>query len=96
MDKGIGPNVTPEKQVIRPVVTPQTHILSEIENISCVKQRIDQGRAGIKEKTLRFPVFKSYGKPEQPKLLPGRKPIIQIAERPILQHPQNVWQSKTR
>ena len=43
-----------------------------------------------------FSVSQTYGKPEQPKLLPGRKQIIQIAKRPILQHPQNVVQSKTR
>ena len=35
-------------------------------------------------------------KPKQPKLLPGRKPIIQIAERPILQQPQNIIQPKMR
>ena len=42
----------------------------------------------IKRKTLKFPVSQPYDKPEQPKLLPGRKPIIQIEERPT--------QSKTR
>ena len=45
---------------------------------------------------LRSPISQPYHKPEQPKLLPGRKPIIQIAGKPILQHPQNVVQSKTR
>ena len=30
---------------------------------------------------LKLPLFNLYDKPEQPKLLPGRKPIIQIAER---------------
>ena len=34
-------------------------------------------------------------KPEQPQILPGRRPIIQIAERPILQQPQNIIQPKT-
>ena len=29
IDKGIDPNVKPEKHVIKPVVTPQTHILPE-------------------------------------------------------------------
>ena len=33
---------------------------------------------------------------EQPKLLPGRKPIIQIPERPILQQSQNITQFKTK
>ena len=45
---------------------------------------------------LRFHVSQPYDKPEQRKLLLGRKPVIQIAERPILQYPQNVVQSKTR
>ena len=31
-------------------------------------------------------------KPEQPQILPGRRPIIQIAGRPILQQPQNIIQ----
>ena len=30
------------------------------------------------------------------KILPGRRPIIQIAERPILQQPRNIIQAKTR
>ena len=34
---------------------------------------------------LNFPVPQSYDKSEQPKLLAGRKPIIQIAERSIWQ-----------
>ena len=41
-------------------------------------------------------MFKLYDKPEQPKLLPGGKPIIQIAERPPLQQSQDIKQSKTR
>ena len=55
-----------------------------------------QGRAGIKKKMLKFPVSKLYDKSEQPKLLPGRKPIIQIAEWSPLQQSQNITQSKTR
>ena len=35
-------------------------------------------------------------KPEQPKSLPGRSPITQIAERPPLQQSQNINQSETR
>ena len=35
-------------------------------------------------------------KPEQPKLLPGRRPIIQIAEWPPLQQSQNINLSKTK
>ena len=37
-----------------------------------------------------------FNKPEQPKLLPGRRPIIQISEWPPLQQSQNINQSKTR
>ena len=36
IDKGIDPNIRPEKQVIKPVVTPQTHILPKTKiYISC-------------------------------------------------------------
>ena len=72
------------------------HILPETKIISHVKPRIGQDRAGIKKKMLTFPVSQPYDKPEQPQLLTGRKPIIQIAERSILQQPQNVTQSKTK
>ena len=34
-------------------------------------------------------------KPEKPKLLPGRRPIIQIAEKQILQPPEIVTEPKT-
>ena len=66
------------------------HILSETRTISHIKLRLGQGRAGIKRKMPNFPVSQLHDKPEQPKLLPGRSPIIQIAERPILQQPQNI------
>ena len=39
-------------------------------------------------KMVRFPIPQPYDMPEQPKSLPGRKSIIQIAERPILQPTQ--------
>ena len=45
---------------------------------------------------LIFPVSQPLEKPEQPQLLPGRRTIIQIAERPILQQPQNITEPKTR
>ena len=77
IDKGIDPNIRPEKQVIRLVATP------EVKGISQVKPRSGQGRAGIKQQMLKFPLSQQHDKPEQPKLLPGRKPIVQIAERPI-------------
>ena len=88
IDKGIDPNVRLEKQFVKPVITPQTHILPEVKNISQIKLRMGQGRAGIKIKKLKFFVCQPYDKPEQPKLLPGGRPIIQIAERPT--------QSRTR
>ena len=46
--------------------------------------------------TFKFPMSQLLDKPEQPKLLPGRRSIIQIAERPPLQQSQNINQSKTR
>ena len=39
-------------------------------------------------KTIKFPV-------SQPLDKPGKRPIIQIAEKPILQQPQNIIQPKT-
>ena len=36
-----------------------------------------------------------HEKPEQPKLFPGRRPVIQTAERPILQPHKIVAQPKT-
>ena len=45
---------------------------------------------------LKFPVSQPYDKPEQPQLLPGRKPITQIAQRFTLQQSQKITQSKTR
>ena len=79
---GIDPNIRPEKQVIRPVISP------EAKGKSQVKPRLGQCREGIKRNLLKFPVSQLHVKPEQPKLLPGRRPIIQISERLI--------QSKTR
>ena len=96
IDKGIDPNVRLEKQVTKPVVTPQTCILPETKITPHIKPRICQGRAGIKRKMLKFPVSQLHDKPEQPKVLPGRKPIIQITERLTLQESKNITQSKTR
>ena len=70
--------------------------MPEAKGISQVKPRLGQGRAGIKRKMLTFPVSQPSDKPKQPKLLPGRKPIIQITERPPLQQSQDIIQSKTR
>ena len=39
----------------------------------------------MKKKTFRFLMSQPFDKPEQPKFLPRRRPIIQIAERPPLQ-----------
>ena len=44
---------------------------------------------------LRFPLHQPCDKPEQPKLLAGRRPIIQMADRPILQLPSIIAQPKT-
>ena len=82
IDKGIDPNIRPE-EVIKSVIISQTHITPEAKGISQVKQRLDQGRAGIKIKTLKFSVSQLHDKHEQPKLLSGRKSIAQIEKRPI-------------
>ena len=44
IDKGINPNVSPEKQVIKPTMTP------EVKCVTQNKPRLGQGRAGIKRK----------------------------------------------
>ena len=75
IDKGIDSNIRLEKQVINPVTT------SEVKGISQIKPRIGQGRAGIKQKAFQLPVPPPLDMPEQPQLLPDRRPIIQIAER---------------
>ena len=55
-----------------------------------IKPRVGQCRASIEKKMFRFPTPHPYDEPEQLKLLPGRRPIMQITERPILQTPQIV------
>ena len=86
--KQIDLNIRPEKQDYKvQLCTPQTPIIPETKIISHVKPRIGQGRTGIKRKMLTFPVSQPYDKPKQPKLLPGRKTIIQIVKRLILQQP---------
>ena len=45
-----------------------------------------ESRAGIKRnKTSNIPILQLHEKAEQPNLFPGRRPIIPIAEKPILQ-----------
>ena len=44
IDKGIDPNISPGKQVIKPIISP------EAKGISQVEPRLGQGRAGIKQK----------------------------------------------
>ena len=90
IDKGIVPNIRLERQLIRPVIS------SEANSTSHVKPRLTQGTAGIKWKTFTFTVSQLLNKPEKPKLLPGRRPIIQLVERPPLQKSWNINQSKTR
>ena len=60
--------------------------------ISKLLKSIRSGYSRYKMKNIKFPLFQPFGKPEQAELLPGRRPIIQIAERPSSQHSQ----SKTR
>ena len=90
VDKGIDPNMQPEKQITKPVVAPQSHVSTELKGWSHVKPWLGQGRADIKKNVVYFPIPWPHDKPEQTKLLPERKSIIKKAERPILQHPQIV------
>ena len=87
IEKGEDPNLKQEKKVIKALITTvQSHVSTESKGRCNMKPRIGQGRAGIKRKILqRFLMSQSHGKAEEPQLLPGRKSIIQIAERPILQ-----------
>ena len=59
-----------------------------------MKPILGQGRTGIKGKIFKFPMSQPFDKPEQLKLLPGRRPIIQTAERPPLQHSQSKMTAK--
>ena len=55
IDKGVDPNVRPEKVIIMPVVTSvQSHVPTESTDQCHVKPRLGQGRAGIKKKMVRL------------------------------------------
>ena len=73
--------------IIRPVVTPQIHILPEMKNISHVKPRIGQGGAEAKRrrrgKHFDF-LFSNHMITPNNQNLPGGKTTIQIADMPIL------------
>ena len=57
VDKRVDPNVQPgKKQIIKPVVTPQSHVSTQSKDQFHVKPRIGQGRSGIKKKVIRFPM----------------------------------------
>ena len=49
IDKGVDPNVRPEKQIIKPVVKPQSHVPTESTDQYYVKPRLGQGRVHIKK-----------------------------------------------
>ena len=90
------PSLRPEKQVIKPVSAEvQSQVHSELKGQILVKPRAGQCRLGIKRKILpRFYMHQAHDKQEQPKLLPGRRPIIQIAERPGVELLKIVTQPK--
>ena len=48
VDKEVDPNVKPEKQIIRPVVTPQSNVSTQSKDQFHVKPRLGQDRADIK------------------------------------------------
>ena len=81
------PNPKPEKQVENPLSTQAIlDIPIELKGQFYVRARVGEARAGIKRKMLHIlPMPESHGNAEQLKLLPGRKPIIQMNERLILQ-----------
>ena len=57
VDKGVDLNVKPEKQIIKPLVTPvQSHVSTESKDQYHVTPRIGQGRADIKKIIIRFPM----------------------------------------
>ena len=81
--------------MIGPVDTPiESHVSTQSRELYHVKPTLGLGRSGIKKKIPRFPIPLSHDKQKQPKLLPGRKPIIQITERPVLQPSKVVAQPK--
>ena len=82
IDKGVDPNLRPEKQVIKPLSVPiQSKFPIELKGQFHVKSRVGQGRAGIKRKMIQiFPMSQAHNKPERPKLLPGRRSILKIAQ----------------
>ena len=91
VDEGVDSNMKPEKQIIESLVTVapiELHVSNESKDQYHVKPRLGQGWAVIKNTMLRFPMPQPYDKPEQPMLLPERRPIIQIADRSILQPPK--------
>ena len=65
VDKGVDPNVQSEKQIIRPVVTPQSHASTQSKDQFYVKPRLGQGRTGIKKNLIRVPIPQSQDRPEQ-------------------------------
>ena len=61
--KRIYPNLRLEKQVIKPVITP------EAKGISQVKPRLRQGEESVKWKTFGFPMSQPLDKPKQTKII---------------------------
>ena len=56
VDKGIDQNVQPEKQIIRPVVTPHSNISTQSRDQFHVKPRLGQDGAGVKKNVIRFSI----------------------------------------
>ena len=89
IDKGIDPNIRPENQVIKPMT-------SEAKGISQVKPKLGQGRAGKSEKQLNFLCPHHLINPKNHSYYQVEGPSFNIAERQILQQPQNIIQPKTK
>ena len=57
VDKRVDPNVQPEKQIIKPVLTPQSNISTQSKDQFHVEPRLGQGRPGMKKNVIRFPML---------------------------------------
>ena len=57
VDKGVNPNVRPEKQIIQPLGMPLLHVPTETKDECHVKPSLGQDGASIKKKSLGFLFF---------------------------------------
>ena len=96
--KGGAPILRLEKQVIKPLnILRPLDVPTESKGHFQAKVRVGQDRTGIKRKIpQKCPLSQLHEKAKQPKLLPGRKPIMQIVERPTSQQSRIIIQPKIK